>query len=115
MILIHIEIGEAKTLNCEDWDYKPDNRITKISTIGGNIVQNYGHVMSGDEITCKCNVSPKEADKIFGYWNNQEKVTIIDEAKKVYENMRVIVESYSYIQMFEKKEYYSINFKFWRI
>ena len=111
MIEIHIEIGEAKTLDCENWDYKPDNRITKIDTIGGNIVQDYGHVESGDEITCKCNVSVKEANKIFSYWNNQDKVTIIDEAGKVYENMRVIIESHCYVQRFEKEEYYSMNFQ----
>ena len=115
MIEIHIEIGEAKTLDCEDWKITPDNRITKISTIGGNVVQNYGHVQSGDKISCKCNVSAKDAEKIFGYWNNQEKVTIIDEAGEVYENMRVLVGDYGYVSMFEKEKYYWMNLEFWRI
>lgn len=112
---MHIEIGEAKTLDCENWDCKPDNRITMIQTIGGNVVQNYGHIKSGDKITCKCNVSEKDKEKIFTYWENEIKVNIVDEAGIIYENMRVMVHNYGYVKKFEQEKYYWINFEFWRI
>ena len=115
MIQIHINIGEAKTLDCKNWEVTPDNRIQKIATVGGIVVQNFGHIKNGDEITCECRVDNSAKEIIFNYWQNQTKVNITDEAGVIYENMRVIVEKYSYVEMFEKKKYFLINFRFWRI
>ena len=108
----HLKIGEAKTLNRENWVITPDNRIEMIQTIGGNIVQDFGHIESGDKISCSCNVNDENKEKIFTYWNNQQKVTIIKDGL-IYENMRIIVTRYEEIDMFPNN--WKINFEFWRI
>lgn len=108
----HIDIGEAKTLNRENWVIDPDNRITVIQTIGGNIVQNFGHIESGDKITCTCNVSNENKEKIFKYWNSQERVTIVKD-DETYQNMRIIVTRYEEMDMFPG--YWKINLEFWRV
>ena len=108
----HLDIGEAKTLNRENLVVEPDNRITIIKTIGGNLVQDFGHVQSGDKITCRCDVDDKNKEKIFEYWDNQEKVTVIKDGK-IYENMRVIVTRYEEIDMFP--DHWRVDFEFWRI
>ena len=108
MPIKHITIGEVQTLTVENWSVVPDNRITVIQTMGGNVVQDYGHIQSGDAFTCLCNVSNSAKDKIFSYWQNQTKVTIVDEAGEQYENMRVIVDKYGRISNFPG--FWSINF-----
>ena len=110
----HIQIGSAVTLTCENWKYIPDDRQETVKTIGSVVVQDFGHIESGDKFSCTCNVSPSNKDTIFNYWENRYKVTIIDEAGISYENMRVKVINYRYINLFEKKRYYNIDFEFWR-
>ena len=110
---LHIEIGTAKTLNCEKWTVNPDNRIEMIRKIGGNIVQDNGHIESGDKITCSCNVDNANKETIFTYWQNQTKVTIKDESGISHSNMRVIVTRYAKIEKFPS--YWTIDFEFWRI
>ena len=110
--LKHLKIGEAQTLDRQNLVITPDNRITIIQTIGGNIVQDYGHVQSGDKITCTCNVDDENKEKIFKYWDEQTKVTIVKD-DKVYENMRIIITRYEEIDMFPDN--WKIDFEFWRI
>ena len=108
----HLNIGEAKTLDRQNLVVEPDNRITIIQTIGGNIIQDFGHVESGDKITCRCNVDDKNKEKIFEYWNTQTKVTVVKDGK-TYENMRIIVNRYEEIDMFP--DHWKIDLAFWRI
>ena len=35
---MHIKIGDVETLRTENWEVIPDDRQTRIETIGGNVI-----------------------------------------------------------------------------
>ena len=108
-----IRIGDAKTLNCEGWQLTPDDRQERIEIVGGIVVQDHGLIDEGEIISCSCNLSAAEADKVFTYWKNRQKVDIVDESGNIHQNRRVIVKRYKYVDMFPN--FYNIDFEFWRL
>lgn len=108
-----IKIGTVQTLNVENWRFIPDDRQSTAETIGGVVVQDLGRVPEGDKITCNVKIRAADKDTLFGYWNNRQLVTVIDEAGNVQDNCRVKVLDYSYVPHFGN--YYNLSLEFWRV
>ena len=47
METIHIQIGDVRTLEVENWQIVPDDRQQQIEIVGGSVVQDFGHVEEG--------------------------------------------------------------------
>lgn len=99
-------------MEVKDWQVIPDDRVTLIQTIGGVAVQDFGHVEEGDKFSCKVTLHKADAEIIYNYWHNRTRVTVEDQAGNIFENMRVIVKNYSYLDGFKK--YYKATLEFWR-
>lgn len=110
---IHIVIGEARTLSVDGWKIIPDDRQQQVEIIGGVAVQDFGRANEGDKISCTVQMLATDFKIICGYWDSRERVTITDEAGKVWENMRVVVKSYEYVPSFAKA--YDVALEFWRV
>ena len=109
-----IRIGDAVSLSRpENFKYTPDDRQTVIETDGGNIVQDYGHISSGDKMTFSCVFEREEFVKVYNYWHNRELVNFTDTAGNVWEDIRVKIISYGYEQHFEN--YINAELEIWRI
>ncbi|MBR1728044.1 MAG: hypothetical protein IJ728_00740 [Selenomonadaceae bacterium] len=112
---MHIEIGTAKTLNCQNWKENKNRRLTKIETIGGNIVQDFGQCKGDKTFTCTCQLDNENNEIVTNYFDNQEKIKIVDQAGKIYFNMRINIISDKYIEMFETKKYHELELEFWEV
>ncbi len=112
-IQIHIKIGEIQTMSVTNWQTVPDDRQTMIETIGGVVVQDFGHISDGDKFSCTVTVTREDSEIIFGYWHNRTLVNVVDEGGAIYQNMRVKVKSYGFLQGFAK--YLQINLEFWKL
>lgn len=112
-IQIHIKIGDVETLRTENWTVVPDDRQTKIETIGGVVVQDFGYVEAGDNYSCSVTMSTAAATVVFAYWHNRVPVDVRDVAGLIIPNMRVVVKKFSYVDRFEG--YVWAELEFWRV
>ena len=113
MIPIHIHSGEVKTLSVENWQIVPDDRQQPLEIVGGGVVQDFGHIAEGDRISCSVTVTSAEWEKIKGYWDSQEMVSVTNERGNNLPSMRVVVKSYEYMAHFPKV--YKLSLEFWRV
>ena len=109
---IHIQIGDVKTLEVENWQINPDDRQQQIEIVGGVAVQDFGHVEAGDKISCNATIMRDSWVVIRDYWNTRKLVSIIDEAGNSWHNMRVVVKSYQYVSRFPHA--LRVTLEFWR-
>lgn len=112
-IQIHIKIGDVETLRTEKWEIIPDDRQTRIETIGGVIVQDFGHVEAGDSYSCAVTVPAAGAAVISQYWHNRVFVPVRDVSGTIIPNMRVVIKKYGYVDRFEN--YYWAEIELWRV
>ena len=91
----------------------PDDRQRMVEIVGGTVVQDFGHVVQGDSISCTATVLSADWEKIKRYWDEREKVDVTDEAGNVWHNMRVTVKAYTYVPHFSKA--YKLTLEFWRV
>ena len=112
-IQIHIKIGDVETLRTENWAVVPDDRQTKIETIGGVVVQDFGYVEEGVNYSCTVTMSTAAALVVFAYWHNRVPVDVRDVAGLVIPNMRVVVKKFSYVERFET--FIQADIEFWRV
>ena len=112
-ITIHIKIGEIETLRTENWQIIPDDRQTRIETIGGVVVQDFGHVEAGDSYSCNVTVPSAGANIIAAYWHNRTFVPIIDAHGVAIGDMRVVIKKYGYVDRFE--DYVWAEIELWRV
>lgn len=110
---IHIKIGDVETLRTEKWDMVPDDRQTRIDTIGGVEVQDFGYVPEGDTFTCSITVEAAGFEVICQYWHNREFVTVRDVSGREIPHLRPVVKKYGYIDNFEETSYRA-DMEFWR-
>ena len=111
-IQIHIKIGEVETLNTEDWEVVPDDRQTRVETVGGIVIQDFGRNESGDSYTCKVTLEAAAGNTLSGYWHDRTPVTVRDVSGRELSNMRVKVKKYGYVYFFEEN-YYWAELEFW--
>lgn len=109
-----IRIGDAVSLSRpENFKYTPDDRQTVIETDGGNIVQDYGHISSGDRINFSAVFRRDEFMKIWEYFNSRSKIDFVDHSGITWQGMRVRVVSYGYEDRFE--QFIDCEIELWRI
>lgn len=109
---MHIKIGEIETLRTEDWNVIPDDRQTRIETIGGVVIQDFGRVEAGDAYSCKVTLSADNANILSGYCRDRTPITIRDVGGREITNKRVLIKKYGYVERYEK-EYYRAELEFW--
>ena len=110
---IHIQIGEVRTLDADNWQIIPDDRQQQVEIIGGMAVQDFGHVEAGDKVSCNVTVTGEGWREICRYWNSRQLVAVKDEGGNVWPSMRVIVKSYQYVPRFSKA--IKATLEFWRL
>ncbi len=93
---MRIKIGDVWTLTVENWAVQPDDRQEMVEVIGGVVVQDFGHVVAGDKISCKISVRQNDAPTLFNYWHERALIDVKDESGIVWNNRRVVIKSYSY-------------------
>ena len=109
-----IKVGEAVSLTTpQDFKISTDDRQTMIATDGGNVVQDYGHIASGDKIKVSAIFHRPEFLKVWGYYEGRDLVTFTDPAGVMWPLMRVRVISYGYKERFEN--YINCELELWRI
>lgn len=109
-----VKIGEAIALNAPNETIVPDDRQTKIQTIGGNVIQDYGHVQSGDVVQwSNLQMEQVEAEKIESYWNSRQTVTCMNAGMQTF-SARVVVKSWKRLPRFERKAV-EMNLELWKI
>lgn len=111
---MHIKIGDAETLQTTDWSVIPDDRQTRLDTIGGKIVQDFGLVEEGNSYSCKATLSAEAGEVVQEYFRSREFVTVRDAGGREIPHMRVIIKKYGYVDRFEKN-YFWAEFEFWRV
>ena len=112
-IPIHIKIGEVETLRTENWQVIPDDRQTRIETIGGVVVQDFGYIAEGESFSCNVTVPSAGANAIAAYWHNRTFVPVIDVNGTAIGDMRVVVKKYGYVEHFEDHIWAEIEL--WRV
>lgn len=55
MVNLHIEIDGHRSLSVEGWKVLPDDRQQTMEVLGGTVVQDFGHLESGDKYSCTAN------------------------------------------------------------
>lgn len=108
---MRIKIGEVWTLSVKDWRIAPDDRQELIEVIGGVVVQDFGHCVDGDTISCRISVRQSDAPTLFGYWHERTLVDVVDECGITWSNRRLVIKSYSYRPYFS--DVYDAEIKLW--
>ncbi|MBE6105308.1 phosphoribosylformylglycinamidine cyclo-ligase [Anaerovibrio lipolyticus] len=109
-----IRIGDAVSLTTPiDFKFHPDDRQTLVQTDGGNVVQDFGSVASGDKITLNAVFKRDEFLKVWNYYQSRELVAFTDSSGVVWPQMRVRILAYGYKERFEN--YINCEIELWRI
>ena len=96
-----IKIGEAVSLKSPDgFTITPDDRQEIIQTDGGNVIQDYGHVASGDKIAFSCNFRKTDFEKIYQYWEHRELVDV-EFGGVTFPSSRIKIISWGFFERFE--------------
>lgn len=109
-----IFINEIASLrDPETFELSIEDRIEKIELIGGNAVQDYGHVETGDVFTVECVFHRDAWAQIQELWKSRTLINFTDEAGTVWLNLRLVIKSLRYIRKFP--QYVSVKFELWKI
>lgn len=118
---MHIKIGDVETLDTANWDIIPDDRQTRIDTIGGKVVQDFGYVKEGEAYTCSITLSAAGWQTLCDYCHNRTFVPVRDVSGEYIDvPLRPVMKKYGYVDNFEKerglnKKYYRADMEFWRV
>ena len=97
----------------ESEDLIIDDRTEKIELIGGNVVQSYGHIESGDVFSLECIFSAFNYNRLKALWLADERVMYIDEDGDVHTNLRVVLRHRRRVPKFPK--YFILIFELWKV
>lgn len=108
-----IKIGDAASLSDpENEQITTDDRQQIIEVIGGNVVQDYGHIESGDKRSWSLTFSRANWEIVKGYWNKRTLVTVTDQNKESF-TARIVIKSYQRVKRFPG--YITANIELWLI
>lgn len=99
--------------NPESSELKFDDRIEKVELIGGNTVQDYGYIASGDTFSLTCLFSYSNYLSLKELWSARASVTYTDEAGATWQNLRLVFKSIKRDRNFPN--YVLLTFELWRI
>lgn len=110
-----IKIGTVYSLaNPKNETITPDDRQEILETIGGVVVQDFGHITNGDKLVWQgLEFWSTDFQTIIGYWDSRDLVEIIDQTGTSF-YARVVVRSYNRIYKFESKAI-SATIELWKI
>lgn len=109
-----VKIGDAVALNAPQESIIPDDRQTVIQTIGGVVVQDYGHIQAGDRVQWSgVQMTQAEAEKVESYWNSRQTVTCTNAGLQTFA-ARVVVKSWRRYPRFEAKAV-EMDVELWKI
>jgi len=109
-----VRLGEAVSMNNpENEKIKPDDRQQMLEVLGGVVVQDYGHIETGDKISWTLQFDKKNWEIVKGYWQNRTVVNVQDSGGDIFQ-VRVVVQSYSHVKGFES-EAYTVTMELWRV
>ena len=97
----------------ESYEITPDERVEKIETIGGIVVQDLGHVAQGDVISVECVFSTENWERVKALWEARQKVTFTDSAGATWLGMRIVLRRYRPLEKFQRG-YVTAQFELWR-
>lgn len=109
-----IKIDGIASLTAESFKITPDDRQTLVELDGGNCVQDYSHVQSGDKITVTCNWWREDFPHIWEVFETRKLVDFQDPGGVVWPSCRVRVLSYGYFTSFEDSTIHT-EIEVWRI
>ena len=90
-----------------------EDRIEKIELIGGNAVQDFGHVETGDVFSLECIFHRDNWTRIKTLWATRQLVTFTDVAGVVWQNLRIVIQRIKYVEYFP--DHVRVTFQLWRI
>lgn len=90
-----------------------EDRIEKIELIGGNAVQDFGHIETGDEFELECVFKNDAWGQIQQLWKARQLVSFTDVSGTVWQNLRLVVKSLRYEEKFP--EYVRVRFSLWKV
>ena len=109
-----VRIGDAVSLNAPEESILPDDRQTKIQTVGGVVVQDYGHIQTGDVVQwSNLQMMQADAEIVESNWNSREAVTVTNAGLQTF-TARVVVKSWKRYPRFESKAV-EMNIELWRV
>lgn len=97
----------------ESEEYIFDVRIQKIEIIGGNVVQSYGHIESGDVIALECIFARVNYNRIKALMIADERVAYTDEEGDVHTNLRLVFRRKRRVPKFPG--YIILKFELWKV
>lgn len=110
-----IKINNIESLSSpESYTITPDDRQEIVQLINNNVVQDFGHIESGDKVSFSVNFWKSDFDKIKQYWDKRILVNFEDVAGNVFKDCRVVIKNYSYKKYFESSTI-TTNLEIWRI
>lgn len=91
-----------------------DDRIERIELIRGNVVQNYGHIQSGDTFSLTCVFTAANYTRLEALWESDSRVSYTDENGDVHTNLRL---HFLHKRKLNNKfpNYVLLEFELWRI
>ena len=113
MVNLPIEIDGPRSFSVEGWKVLPDDRQQTMEVLGGTVVQDFGHLESGDKYSCTADFMLSDWQAIKKLWNDRTLVSVKDEAGIIHTKLRVVVKGYSYVSHFPRC--YKVNLEFWRV
>lgn len=98
----------------ESEEFIIDDRVEKIELINGNVVQDYGHIESGDSITLQCLFTAENYQRFKTLWLKRgNTVSYTDEAGNVHHNLRIVYRGMRRLPKFPT--FFLIKFELWRV
>ncbi|BAL83521.1 hypothetical protein SELR_18130 [Selenomonas ruminantium subsp. lactilytica TAM6421] len=98
----------------ENFTYTPDDRQTQIEVMDGTVVQDFGHNVEGDKLTFSTTFKVDDFAKIQDIWESRKLVTVVDTGGRTWEDCRVLIKSWQYVERFEQTAV-SATFEIWRV
>ena len=110
-----IKVGTVNSIGRpQNWRYEPDDRQELVQTVGGVIVEDYGHIANGDKYSCSALFTTAGANTVIGYWDGRTLVDVQAQDGTIYEDCRVLIRGITQVRLHERK-YKMLDLEFWRI
>ena len=87
------------------------DRVEKIETLGGIVVQDLGHIEDDDVFFIECMFTVENCARVSELWESRTKVRFTDTAGVVYNEMRIVIKELTRDKDFPK--YIMMKFELW--
>lgn len=109
-----LKIDGMACLHAENYKLMTDDRAELIQLDGGNTVQDYGHVPSGDKMTVSAIWWRDDFLALWRIYEDRRRVDFVDPAGVLWPKCRIRIISYGYFEHFENRTVRT-ELEVWRI